>query len=128
METNSPSLSHSLLLAPSQFTTPATYIGVLVRKIFHTGVTRSITYVAMILGNQWSSDDDVINTSLRRAGSVAQASPEDRIEMKATINWGKAGRRREVTRVGVVSLATYMILERVWNMWTALLWVRTLYT
>jgi hypothetical protein len=82
----------------------------------------------MILGNQWSSDDDVINTSLRRAGSVAQASPEDRIEMKATINWGKAGRRREVTRVGVVSLATYMILERVWNMWTALLWVRTLYT
>ena len=55
----------------------------LVRKIFHTGVTRSITYVAMILGNQWSSDDDVINTSLRRAGSVAHASPEDKIEMKA---------------------------------------------
>ena len=61
----------------------------LVRKIFHTGVTRSITYVAMILGNQWSSDDDVINTSLRRAGSVAQASPEDRIEMKATLYRGE---------------------------------------
>lgn len=126
------------------------------RKIFHTGVTRSMTYVAMMLGNQCSRDDDVISTSLRKAGSVAHASPQERIEMNAaymnwegrgrkergvlentdtayyishrpTINWGKAGRRREVTRVGVVSLATYMMLESVWKMWTALLWVRTLY-
>lgn len=63
----------------------AGYREVLVRKIFHTGVTRSITYVAMTAGNHCSSDDDVISTSLRSAGSVAQDSLQDRIEIKAEI-------------------------------------------
>ena len=62
------------------------------RKIFHTGVTRSMTYVAMTLGNQCSSDDDVISTSLRRAGSAAHASPQERIEMNATYMKGEGER------------------------------------
>ena len=67
-----------------------------VRKIFHTGVTRSMTYVAIMLGNQCSSEDDVISTSLRRAGSMAHASPQDRIDMNATYMYGgvRGGRGR----------------------------------
>lgn len=61
------------------------YRDVLVRKIFHTGVTRSITYVAMTAGNHCSRDDDVISTSLRSAGSVAQDSVQDSMEMKAEV-------------------------------------------
>lgn len=61
------------------------YTDVLVRKIFHTGVTRSMTYVAMTAGNHCSRDDDVISTSLRSAGSVAHDSVQDRIEIKAAI-------------------------------------------
>lgn len=57
----------------------------LVKKIFHTGVTRSITYVAMTAGNHCSRDDDVISTSLRSAGSVAQDSVQDSMEMKAEV-------------------------------------------
>lgn len=40
------------------------YNGVLVRNIFHTDVTKSITYVAMTSGNQRSNDNDVIINSL----------------------------------------------------------------
>lgn len=69
-----------------------------VRNILHTGVTRSMTYVDMTLGNQCSSDDDVINTSLRSAGSAAHGSPHDRIEMKATEGGGGGGERGRKVR------------------------------
>ena len=54
-----------------------------VTNIFHTAVTRSMTYVAMTPGNQCRSDDDVINNSLLREGSVAPPTSQDRVEMKA---------------------------------------------
>ena len=67
------------------------YRGVLERKIFQTGVTRSMTYVAMTVGNHRRSDDDVINNSLLRAWSIAHDSPHDNIDMKAG-RWGDGGR------------------------------------
>lgn len=71
-----------------------------VRNILHTGVTRSMTYVDMTLGNQCSSDDDVINTSLRSAGSAAHGSPHDRIEMKATEGEWREGKEGERVKAG----------------------------
>jgi hypothetical protein len=59
------------------------YRGVFARKMFQTGVTKSITKVAMAAGNQRSREDDVISNSLLRPGSAAQTSPEDKTFMKA---------------------------------------------
>ena len=55
----------------------------LVRKMFHTGVTRSMTCVAMAAGNQCRREDEVMRTSLRRPGSAAHCSVQDSTEMKA---------------------------------------------
>ena len=67
------------------------------RKIFQTGVTRSMTKVAMAAGSQRRREDDVISNSLLRPGSAAQGSPDERTEMNAVGGIGWGSQRRGIT-------------------------------